>query len=320
MNKRYTATSLGDALKLLEPYFKIQKQLNAIVPPSMCEIAEQQKRWDELSGASVFSKIQKQLDAIVPPSIREIAEQQKRWDELSGASVFSKLDIIPSIGKTIPFIDWSQFNQSTSAFGKILKVQQELERYLTLEEREQLRQEAKVAQERLRAMASEPENVEKALQEVENNAEIMQAVLCGDEKAISTFSSEQIKQALILIFNILSFLSILSAITGYSFKDLFQSSPQEIICEQYHAKNVENAEIRKVRLNKGTLNVRQYPNEKGKILAELPNGELICLPNKPKGNQRWLKVNIKDDNNNIITGYVNVRFTEKITFINGEKL
>lgn len=251
MNKRYAATSLGDALKLLEPYFKIQKQLDAIVQPSICEIAEQQKHWYELSGASVFSK---------------------------------------------------------------------LERYLTLEECEQFRQEAKVAQERLLTMASEPENVEEVLQEVENNAEIMQAVLCGDEKAISTFSSEQIKQALILIFNILSFLSILSAITGYSFKDLFQSSPQEIICEQYHAKNVENAEIRKVRLNKGTLNVRQYPNEKGKILAELPNGELICLPNKPKGNQRWLKVNIKDDNNNIITGYVNVRFTEKITFINGEKL
>ena len=136
-------------------------------------------------------------------------------------------------------------------------------------------------------------------------------------------SQKQTKQTLIWIFQFLNFLSVLSTITGYTPKDIIemlQPSPQEIICEQYHVKNVENAEIRKVRLNKGTLNVRQYPNEKGKILAELPNGELICLPNKPKGNQRWLKVNIKDDNNNIITGYVNARFTEKITFINGKKL
>lgn len=283
------ATRLENTLKLFEPYFNIQKQ----------------------------------LDALVPPSIREIAEQQKRWNELSGASIFSKLDILPSIGKTMPFIDWSKFNQTTSAFENILKVKQELERHLTPEEREQLRQEANAAQERFRATASEPEQAEEILQEVENNAEIMQAVLCGDEKAITTFSPAQIKQALIWIFNLLGFISTLSTITGYTFKDfieLFQPSSQEIICEQYHIKNTENSEIRKVRLNKGTLNVRQYPNEKGKILAELPNGELICLPNKPKGNQRWLKVNIKDDNNNIITGYVNARFTEKITFINGEKL
>lgn len=287
------ATRLENTLKLLEPHFKIQKQ----------------------------------LDAIVPPFIREIAEQQKRWSELSGTSVFSKLDIIPSIGKTMPFIDWSKFNQTTSLFENILKVKRELERHLTQEESEQLRQEAKSAQERLRTKASEHEKVEEVLQEVENdtayNTEIMQAVLCGDEKAISTFSPEQTKQVLIWIFKYLSILSFLSTITGYTPKDIvemLQPSPEKIICEEYHIKNVENAEIRKVRLAKGTLNVRQYPNEKGKILSELPNGKLICLPNKPKGNQRWLKVNIKDDNDNIITGYVNARFTEKVTFINGEKL
>ena len=175
----------------------------------------------------------------------------------------------------------------------------------------------------MRTTANEPEKVEEILQDVENSAEIIQAVLCGDEKVVSTFSSTQIKQASIWIFRFLSLLSLLSTLAGYTFKDIVEMllpSPQEIICRAYHIENSENAEIRKVRLNKGTLNVRQYPNEKGKILAELSNGELICLPNKHKGNQRWLKVNIKDDNDNIITGYVNAKFTEKITFINGEKL
>ena len=68
-----------------------------------------------------YLEIQKQFDAIVPSSIREITEQQKRWSELNGASVFSKLGVLPSIGKAMPFIDWSQLNQTTSVLENILK-------------------------------------------------------------------------------------------------------------------------------------------------------------------------------------------------------
>ena len=159
--------------------------------------------------------------------------------------------------------------------------------------------------------------IEEALKEVEEatakNAEIAESVISGDDNATHKFAAKQIYNLIIMLLPFL----------GYTVKDfieMLQPSSKEIICREYEIENSENAEVRKVRLAKGTLNVRQYPNEKGKVLAELPNGEYICLPNKQKGNQRWLKVQTKDENDNLIIGYVNARFTEKVTFINGEKL
>lgn len=162
--------------------------------------------------------------------------------------------------------------------------------------------------------------IEEALKEVEEattkNTEIV-AMISKDDNATHKLSAEKRWNFIQnLIIMLLPFL-------GYTVKDfieMLQPSSKEIICREYEIENSENAEVRKVRLAKGTLNVRQYPNEKGKVLAELPNGELICLPNKQKGNQRWLKVQTKDENDNLIIGYVNARFTEKVTFINGEKL
>lgn len=149
------------------------------------------------------------------------------------------------------------------------------------------------------------------------DTEVVDAVILGDEKRAIQFTPKQIISA---IFAILTFLGVICSVTGYSLKDFIEPSEKALICQDYQITNIENAEIRRVRLTKGTLNVRQYPKEKGKILAELPNGELICLPHKPKGNQRWLKVQVLDENEKIISGYVEARFTEKIPFINGEPL
>lgn len=125
--------------------------------------------------------------------------------------------------------------------------------------------------------------------------------------------SETVKTFLVWFLRV--FIPILCTITGYSVKDyiaLLMPTPKELICQEYHVYNAKNAEIREVNLNKGTLLVRQYPREKGKVLAELPNGERICLVNKPKGNQRWLQVRFKDDNGQIITGYVKAGLTKRL--------
>lgn len=139
------------------------------------------------------------------------------------------------------------------------------------------------------------------------NLEILQT-----DKNWSKFNWDLVKRALKLIMNIIV---MASAITGLSMTDvikLFQSSEKEKICLEYQINNVENAEIREVYLARGTLIVRQYPKDKGKVLAELPNGERICLANKPKGNQRWLEIHFKSENGEILTGYVAARFTRKI--------
>ncbi|WP_426875826.1 SH3 domain-containing protein [Glaesserella parasuis] len=146
--------------------------------------------------------------------------------------------------------------------------------------------------------------------------ETIEAVIVGDEQKIQQFTLAQIISVILIFFEVLSGIS---SFTGYTLKDFIESTEKEVICQEYQIENVENAEIRKVRLTKGTLNVRQYPNDKGKVLAELPNGELLCLPNKAKGNQRWLKVQVKDEDDNLVTGYVNARYTEKITIISGQK-
>lgn len=260
-------------------------------------------------------KIKKQLDAMVPSSIREIAEQQKRWSELSGASLFAQ---IPSIEKSIPFIDWSKFNQTTSTFENIFKVKRELERHLTPEEREQLKQEAKAAQERLRAMANEPEKVKEVLQEVENNTEIMQAVLCGDEEKLNQLADEERKKALaniyLYFYPYIAFLLAVLNIGGYSLKDYLEPSKEVLYFRKFGIKNAKNAEARKVCFPKGTLNVHKYDRLSSIILTVLPNGSQIALPYKPKGNAEWIKIHAFNDNGDVVVGYVQARFTERFYF------
>lgn len=149
-----------------------------------------------------------------------------------------------------------------------------------------------------------------SLQDILNqpeNLEILQT-----DKNWSKFNWDHVKENLKFIMEIIV---LICSITGWSLKDFitqFQPSEKEKICLEYQINNVKNAEIREVYLARGTLIVRQYPKDKGKVLAELPNGERICLANKQKGNQRWLEIHFKSENGEILTGYVAARFTRKI--------
>ena len=161
--------------------------------------------------------------------------------------------------------------------------------------------------EQVRKEIAEQAKIEINEQEIQEIADVLQGG--KSEQAIS----ETVKTFLVWFLRV--FIPILCTITGYSVKDyiaLLMPTPKELICQEYHVYNAKNAEIREVNLNKGTLLVRQYPREKGKVLAELPNGERICLVNKPKGNQRWLQVRFKDDNGQIITGYVKAGLTKRL--------
>ena len=149
-----------------------------------------------------------------------------------------------------------------------------------------------------------------SLQDILNqpeNLEILQT-----DKNWSKFNWDHVKENLKFIMDIIV---LICSITGWSLKGFiaqFQPSEKEKICLEYQINNVKNAEIREVYLARGTLIVRQYPKDKGKVLAELPNGERICLANKQKGNQRWLEIHFKSENGEILTGYVAARFTRKI--------
>lgn len=149
-----------------------------------------------------------------------------------------------------------------------------------------------------------------SLQDILNqpeNLEILQT-----DKNWSKFNWDHVKENLKFIMEIIVLICTIIDLPLKDFITLFQPSEKEKICLEYQINNVENAEIREVYLARGTLIVRQYPKDKGKVLAELPNGERICLANKQKGNQRWLEIHFKSENGEILTGYVAARFTRKI--------
>lgn len=281
--------NVPDSVKAL---MELQKRIQSLVEPFILK-TEQLINNSQLG--TILQNFANWEQSFLLPIANQWVKQQYQWQKALRSSLSDE---------TIAILN-ALNNQS------LAQTLQNIERFQSLIEPEFIKE---VEQETV-------ENVSDLANFSKDTVPIVQAVIVGDDKKTQQFTPEQIKKALIWI--VVFAIPYLCTVTGYTLKDfieMWQPTVKQTICQDYQIENAENAEIRKVRLNKGTLNVRQYPNEKGKILAELPNGELICLPNKPKGNQRWLKVNIKDDNNNIITGYVNARFTEKTTFINGEKL
>lgn len=295
---------------------QLLEQQESIIQPFREMSLKEQKRIAE------FASQQKRITEL---TLQQISIAESVLKTLSTSEILSNIyglnkdqfAILNAIRRVVP-ITGSVFGSGISGmFRDILKTKDQQ----TGQVFEEFKFDAQAEQERLNSLLNDPNKIEEALKEVEEatakNAEIAESVISGDNNATSKFLR------LVKFCNIvLSLLNILSFL-GYTVKDfieMLQPSSKEIICREYEIENSENAEVRKVRLAKGTLNVRQYPNEKGKVLAELPNGEYICLPNKQKGNQRWLKVQTKDENDNLIIGYVNARFTEKVTFINGEKL
>lgn len=322
LDKTKVANNILKLIPKYDEHLSAAKQLleqqESIIHPFRDMSLKEQKRIAE------FASQQKRITEL---TLQQISIAESVLKTLSTSEILSNIyglnkdqfAILNAIRRFVPITGSGVGSGISGMFGDILKTKGQQ----TGQVFEEFKFDAQAEQERLNSLLNDPNKIEEALKEVEEatakNAEIAESVISGDDNATYKFLVEQIKQALLVILRLLGFLSIL----GYTSKDfieMLQSSSKEIICQEYGIENSENAEVRKVSLTKGTLNVRQYPNEKGKVLAELPNGEFICLPNKQKGNQRWLKVQTKDENDNLIIGYVNARFTEKVTFINGEKL
>lgn len=158
-----------------------------------------------------------------------------------------------------------------------------------------------------------PEKITQAELSTEINVALLEAVILGDEEKVNQFSFEEIK-TVIVDFYVRFYPLLLTFLSFFIDTQIFKPSDKWLFCRKYQVENADCAEPREVHLPEGTLNVYQRDNAESDVIAVLPNGSQVCLPYIPKGSAKWIKVHALDDEQNIVVGYVEAKYTKRTYF------